>query len=433
MTLDELIPWLFDRTTNGIRWGLERTEELLAGVDDPHRLFSSVLIGGTNGKGSVAAFCDSALRTEGGARIGLYTSPHLVDFSERIRIDGVPIADGELAEVAGMLRPAIERSGASFFEATTAMAFLAFARAGVELAVVEVGLGGRLDATNVLQPLVTGVTNISREHEEYLGSDLSQIAREKAGIFRRGVPALIGEPDPQIREVLSSRALAIGADPVILDDVSRATDLVTDASGTSLRLESTAWGDRELSVPLPGLHQARNARMAAELLAMLPHGSRPGWGALESGFARTRWPGRLQTVRVRGTTYLLDVAHNPAGAVALSEALEKFDLPRPCILVAAILADKDWRRMLAPLLARCDAAILTEAPSAPETRRWDPDEAARWSLEETGVAPRVVTELGAALRRAGTLAPHGTIVITGSVHTVGDAMKALGIPSVPEP
>src|SRR5690606_5675739 len=190
MTLDELTPWLFARTSGGIRWGLERTEELLAGVGDPHRHFRSVLIGGTNGKGSVAALCDSVLREAAGGRIGLYTSPHLVSFSERIRVDGVPVADDVLAAAAARLRASIERTGASFFEATTAMALLAFADAGVEMAVVEVGLGGRLDATNLLTPLVTAVTNVARDHEEYLGDDLAGIAREKGGIFKEGVPAL---------------------------------------------------------------------------------------------------------------------------------------------------------------------------------------------------------------------------------------------------
>lgn len=429
MTLDELTPWLFARTTGGIRWGLERTEELLAGVGDPHRHFRSVLIGGTNGKGSVAALCDSALREAHAGRVGLYTSPHLVSFSERVRVDGAPLPDEALAAAAARLRGAIERTGASFFEATTAIAFLGFAEAGVELAVVEVGLGGRLDATNLLRPLVTTVTNVARDHEEYLGHDLSGIAREKGGIFKEGVPALIGEAEPALEAVLAECAAAAGAPLHRLDDLCTVTEAETTLEGTTFSLSSRFWGAVPLRVPLPGLHQARNAALAAELLGLLPAEWRPSWQELARGFATTRWPGRLHAATVRGTTYLLDVAHNPAGAAALAEALDVLDLPSPRVLVTAVLADKDWRAMLSLLLPRVDAAILTTAPSAPESRSWDPEAVGDWSQEHLRVRPRVIPDLGAALDRASTLAPHGTILVTGSFHTVGDAMRLLDIPA----
>lgn len=458
MTLDELTPWLFARTTGGIRWGLERTEELLAGVDDPHRLFRSLLIGGTNGKGSVAALCAAGLRGGGAElrggdgemgrvgewrsggvgegkrgealRVGLYTSPHLVSFAERVRVDGIPVADHVLAGAAARLRPAIERTGASFFEATTAMAFLVFAEAEVDVAVVEVGLGGRLDATNVLSPMVTGITNIGLDHTEYLGATLEQIAAEKAGIFKAGVPALSAVEDVALAEILRRRAATVGAPFHDLGDLTTVHEVDTGVWGTRAVMGSRGWGEIELRIALPGAHQARNAALAAELLGALPPDVRPSIESMVDGFAAARWPGRLQVERLRGATWVFDVAHNPAGASALADALPRLDLPRPWVLVAGILADKGWREMLPPLITLSDHGVLAVPPTAPEGRRWDPENAAAWLRVQGLPATHPILDFENALRRAETLAPHGTIIVTGSVHTVGDAMKHLGIPSI---
>jgi dihydrofolate synthase/folylpolyglutamate synthase len=388
-------------------------------------------VGGTNGKGSVAALCESALRADAaGRRVGLYTSPHLVSFAERIRIDGRPAPDDAIVAAAERLLPAIERTGATFFEATTAIAFLCFADAGVEVAVVEVGLGGRLDSTNVITPLATAVTNVALDHTQYLGESLEAIGREKAGIFKPGVPALTGEADPAVLEVLRRRAAEAGAPFSALEERVRAVDVETGLAGTRVSFDSAAWGRRELAVPLAGAHQGRNAVLAAELLSLLPAPLRPAWEAVERGFAGVRWPGRLQVEVLRGTTWLFDVAHNPAGVAVLVEALDGLDLPRRLVLLTGILADKEWSGMLGPLLARADAAILTTPPTAPPSRRWDPAAAARWAADELGASPRVVEDFDAALSRATTLAPHGTILVTGSVHTVGDALAALRLPTL---
>jgi dihydrofolate synthase / folylpolyglutamate synthase len=433
MTLEELTPWLFSRTSGGIRWGLETTRELLAGVGDPHRHFHSIHIAGTNGKGSVAALTDSALRAGGARRVGLYTSPHLVSFAERIRIDGQPASAEAIGRAAERLRPAIEKTGATFFEATTAIAFLCFAEAGVETAVVEVGLGGRLDSTNVIDPVATAVTNVARDHTEFLGESLPEIAAEKAGIFKPGVVAVTAERDPEALEALRARAIEVGAPFHALDAVARVLGADAELGGTRIRFESDEWGERSLRVPLAGEHQIRNALLAAELLARLPGGLRPEWRAVEEGFALVRWPGRFQVERRGSTTWIFDVAHNPAGVATLVETLGRLDVPRPVVLLSAILSDKSWREMLAPLLAAVDGAIFTVAPSAPDSRRWDPDAgadpdaAAEWAAAETGKRPRVIPELARALQRAETLAPHGTILVTGSVHTVGDAMAVLGM------
>jgi dihydrofolate synthase/folylpolyglutamate synthase len=427
--LDDLTPWLFSRTSGGVRWGLERTEKLLAGVGNPHRLFHSIHVGGTNGKGSTAAFCDAALRAEGRMRIGLYTSPHLICFNERIRIDGVPVADEVLSEVAERMRPAIEAEGATFFEATTAIAFTIFAEAGVDLAVVEVGLGGRLDSTNVLEPLVCVVTNIDRDHTEYLGDELSGIAREKGGIFKRGVPAITGVREPELLEVLRESAREAATELTVLDEVTRVEVVESGPQGMLIDLRSGGV-QQTLRIPLPGEHQARNAALAAETLKLLPEDLRPSSEAIERGFSSVRWSGRLQVERVRGTTFLFDVAHNPAGMRTLVGALTEMDLPRPLVGVLAVLSDKDWREMLRPLSELCDAVILTTAPTAPAGRRWDPEEAAEWAAQAIGVEPRVIPSLSAAIERAVTLGPHGSVIVTGSVHTVGDALDLLDLPAV---
>ncbi len=431
MTGDDPLAWLYGRTTGGIRWGLERTEALLAGVGDPHRHFRSVHVGGTNGKGSVSALCESALRAETpGRKVGLYTSPHLVRFAERIRIDGAPVDDALLASCVDRLRAEVERTGATFFEAATAVAFLCFAEAGVDVAVVEVGLGGRLDSTNVVSPMATAVTNVARDHAEFLGDSPGEIAWEKAGIWKAGVPALTGETDPVALRVLRDRAAAAGAPFTALDDVARVEDVRLSPGGTAFRLRSEAWGDREVRIPLVGAHQARNAALAAELLALLPAELRPGWDAVEQGFATVRWPGRFQVEEIRGTTWVLDVAHNPAGVQALAATLDAVPLPRPLVLVAGVLSDKEWSDMLPPLLARADAAILTVAPTAPESRRWDPVAVSAALPRDLDIPVRVIPELEAALARASTLAPYGTVLVTGSVHTVGDALPILGLPSL---
>ncbi|HEX9938922.1 MAG TPA: folylpolyglutamate synthase/dihydrofolate synthase family protein [Longimicrobium sp.] len=429
MKADEPGAWLFARPTGGIRWGLERTEELLAGVGDPHRRFRSLHVGGTNGKGSVSALCDAALRAADPSRtVGLYTSPHLVRFDERIRIGGRPVERELLLACEARLRPAIERTGATFFEATTAIAFLCFAEAGVELAVVEVGLGGRLDSTNVIVPEACAVTNVARDHTEYLGESLDAIAFEKAGIFKPGVPAVTGETAPGPLSVLQRRAAEVGA-PLTELGADAVFDVAVSLEGTVFELEeSPRWGSREVHTSLVGEHQARNAAVAAELLGVLPRDLRPSWEVVERGFAGVRWPGRLQVERVRGTTWVLDVAHNPAGVASLAASLDRLRLPRPVVLLTAILNDKAWGEMLPPLLARSDAAVLTVAPSSPENRRWDPADAEARLGASAGVPIRIIPDFAAAIQRAETMAPHGTILVTGSVHTVGDALAELGIP-----
>lgn len=426
MTLDDLTAWLFERTAGGIKWGLDTTRTLLAGGGDPHRLFRSVHIAGTNGKGSVAAFSAAALQARQRGPVGLYTSPHLKSFAERIQVDGVPVAEERIVAAARRLELAIEETGASFFEATTAIAFLCFAEAGVEAAVVEVGLGGRLDATNVLEPALTVVTNVAMDHTVELGDSLPLVAGEKAGIFKPGVPAITGESPGEALDVLRQRAGEVGAPLTELDRVARIQDVQVEMSGTTFRYASQFWGEHSLRVPLVGEHQARNAVLAAEAMARLPDDLRPSWSEIERGFQDVRWPGRFQVEQLRGTTWIFDVAHNPAGVAALQRTLALTAPRRPIVLLSAVLADKAWQEMLLPLAQGADGVVLTQAPSAPASRRWDPDAAAEWLGERVEAQVRSIPTFAAALARATTLAPHGTVLVTGSVHTVGDALGELG-------
>lgn len=419
-----LLERLFPRLTGGIRWGLERTQRLLASVDDPQGAYPSIHIAGTNGKGSVAAIIESVLRHHG-RRTGLYTSPHLVDFRERIQIDGRPIGEPELLAAARELWPHIEAEAPSFFEAATAIAFLALRDAEIDVAVVEVGMGGRLDSTNVVSPAGTVITNVAMDHAQYLGDDLASIAREKAGIIKADVPVVTGERDPAVLAVLGDVARANGAELHVVEPPPAELDL----GGTTAVLD-TSWGALSLRVPLVGAHQALNLAVAVRALELLPDALRPSREAVVRGVHATRWPGRLQVEQRAGVRWIFDVAHNAAGVESLCASLDALRPGRPLVAVVGVLGDKDWDRMLPPLFDAADRVILVEPPSAPAERRWTPEEV----LDRLGGAGgvRIVRPFAAALAEAEAEAGGGTVLCTGSVHTVGDAMLALGIAAFPE-
>src|SRR5215210_1082244 len=277
LTYDEALDFLFPRTTT-IKFGLANTRALLKSVGNPHEVVPSVHVGGTNGKGSVSTLVAAALR-EAGWRVGLYTSPHLASFRERIRVDGVPIAESAMAMWTERLQPLILERKATFFEATTALAFADFAARGAEIAVIEVGLGGRLDSTNVVRPLVSAVTKIERDHMKYLGDTLELIACEKAGIAKPNVPFVIGETNASLVEVLRREA-------------RRSIKHLNAGGWADIRVLPA---DYEWSGPLSlaGPHQRRNAGIAHGILAALPPPYRPTLDQIERGFGSAREPGRL--------------------------------------------------------------------------------------------------------------------------------------------
>ncbi|MSR23433.1 MAG: bifunctional folylpolyglutamate synthase/dihydrofolate synthase [Gemmatimonadetes bacterium] len=416
---DPLAVRLFPPLPGTVKWGLDRTERILAALDHPHRAYPVLHVGGTNGKGSVARIWAGIL-SAAGYRTGLYTSPHLVSFRERIQVDGRPIPDELLEEWSQSMRPLLIRENPSFFEAATALALFAFARSEVDVAVVEVGLGGRLDATNVVSPVLTAITNVSVEHGDLLGGTLANIAREKAGILKPGVPAFTAADDPVALAVLREEAVSRG---VLLRRISQPEGRVS-LGGSQLGLETARWGPLDLASPMCGRHQIRNIALAVRSLEALPPRLPVSSDAVLEGVRRTRVPGRFQVEAEGERTWVLDVAHNPDGIRALSGTLDELALSRPRVGVVGILADKPWREMLGQLDRVLDVLVLTTPPSVPQERRWDPGAAA------ASLAPdrtRVATGFEAALKLASSLAePSGTVVVTGSLHTVGDALTGLG-------
>jgi dihydrofolate synthase/folylpolyglutamate synthase len=414
-TYGDALDFLYARTTGIWRLGLERVEAFLQSLDNPHRRIRTIHVAGTNGKGSVCATLEAVLRAKG-LRTAVYTSPHLVDFRERFLIDGVPVAPERIVEFVDKWTPEVERLGATFFEATTAMAFEFFAEANVDVAVIETGLGGRLDATNVLTPLVAGVATIGIDHVEFLGATLAEIAFEKAGIFKRGVPAVVGDPDPAIRELLASHARTHGAEPIrVIYDEGGPTDVRVGGSGTKF-----SFGGRTFTTPLLGAHQAANSAVAIAMLEALPAGLAPSESELHAGMPHVRLPGRFQRVG----KYLFDVAHNPAGAAVLASTLSKIAPPKPIVAVLSVLSDKDWRGIMDALAPAVERFILTNAPTAPPSRAWTIPEPLNYARER-GWDADVIRDFDRALVRGAS--DGATVLITGSFHTVGDAMARLEV------
>ncbi len=421
LTYHDLISELFPRLTGGIRWGLDRTTALLDSAGNPQNSFRSIHVGGTNGKGSVAASMAAILHV-GGRRTGLYTSPHLCTFRERIQIDGQAITEDALVAAARRLWPAIQRLSPSFFEATTALGFLALAEAGVEIAVIEVGLGGRLDSTNVIRPELAVITNIALDHKEYLGSTLASVATEKAGIIKPLTPVLTAERAAVPLEIFRKQAWGQDA-PLHILPPDEPAEAAYDLSGTRFRVTTSPYGEMTLSTPLIGLHQASNAALAVHALALLPDDLHPERAAFQRGLSSVHWPGRLQRERLNGRTWLFDVAHNVAGVQALVACINGLALARPLVLLIGILGDKDWQAMLPPLFDVADHAILTRPPTAPANRAWHPE---RVLSEVAFAGAEVVSDFPNALERAAQLAGDGTVLVTGSFHTVGDALIMVG-------
>jgi dihydrofolate synthase/folylpolyglutamate synthase len=362
---------------------------------------------------------------ESGRKVGLYTSPHLCSFRERFQIDGRPVRASALLEAADEVRDLIGELGLTFFEAATVLAFHLFRKMEVDLAVVEVGLGGRLDSTNVLQPQLTAITNVALDHSEYLGSTLEEIAGEKAGIIKPGVPLITAERDSALRNLFRVRAQEVGAPFFAINPAEEVTRLEVSPRGNAFELTTDAWGSMAFHSPLPGRHQAANVGLAVRGLELLPPDLRPTQDAVQRGVASVRWPGRLQIMERPEGRWVFDVAHNTAAVRALTASLRRLALPEPLILLAGIQGDKDWRSMLPPLFAMVHEAVLTQPPSVPPERRWDPLEAAGAVRARPDL--HILHDFREALKMARSLAGAGTVLVTGSHHTVGDAMNVLGI------
>ena len=433
MNYAESLKYLYALQKFGMKLGLRNIELLLKSVGNPERRFASVHIAGTNGKGSTASMIASILQAAG-YKVGLYTSPHLVNFVERIRINGQTIGNRRVAAYAQRLKPKVDELKCTFFEATTAMAFLYFADEQIDIAVIETGLGGRLDATNVLRPLLSVITNIGLEHSEHLGNTLSSVACEKAGIMKKGIPCLVGELQPPAEKSIRETARSRGVQLISSTAMSKYVILKEDLRGTKLNLKTPKREYNNLFVSLGGSFQAENARLAVLASELIGVGENSGTQSqnklrinpshIYAGLKRVRqntgFGGRLELVRKR-PRIILDVAHNADATRQLTTTLEKLSL-RNLLVVFGVMKDKKYEEMI-ETLAEITAKFIAVRPRI--------DRALNASVI-TGVAQRLGKDvvnagsvkkgIGAAMKLA---KKSDTILVTGSHYVVGEALQAL--------
>lgn len=350
----------------GMRPGLGRIQALLGAIGNPERSFRIVQVGGTNGKGSISAMLASILAA-GGRRTGLYTSPHLCSFRERIRVNGAPMPEADVADGVEAIGTLVARLDATMFEAATALALDHFAREGVDIAVLEVGLGGRLDATTVGRPEVEVLGRIDYDHQAWLGRTLGEIAAEKAAIIRSGI-ALSASQEPAVEVALAQRAREVGVPLLLAGRDLHAAVRGFDRTGQRLDLAGPGFRLEDVLCPLLGVFQAENALLAVAAAREVGAGE----PAIRSGLARARWPGRFQLLG-RDPVLVLDGAHNPAGARALAASLRQHFPGEEITLVIGVSADKDLAGILGALTPLASRVILTRAchprAAAPEDLR----------------------------------------------------------------
>lgn len=417
-SLEEHLAALYRLRQFGIKFGLDSINRLVRGLGNPHERFPSIHIAGTNGKGSVAAILSSALVCEG-YKVGLYTSPHLVRFNERIRINGSPISDNAVAAAAEAVQLVYTQGEPpTFFECATAMALYHFAADKVDWAVLETGMGGRLDATNIVRPEVSVITNISLDHQPYLGNTLSKIAAEKAGIIKDGIPVVIGVKAKKALEVI--QGIASEKDALLYRlgkdfKVRRGREETCSYSGIHRKL-------KKLRIGLCGAHQVENAAVAlCALEVLIEKGVKISDGSIYRGLAGVKWPGRLEIVS-KEPLVIFDGAHNPAGISSLKRYLKSALCGRRLTLVVGIMADKSWRTMIRSLVPMAYRLIITRPENSrgldtatlsafirPYTRKFD-------------VIPHVDEALAAAIKYAG---PNEAVCLAGSLYAVGEAKAYL--------
>ncbi|KAF0215233.1 MAG: dihydrofolate synthase / folylpolyglutamate [Geobacteraceae bacterium] len=414
MTYQETLAYIYSLGRFGMKPGLERITVLLQALGNPQDRLQTVHVAGTNGKGSTAAFLSSILAA-GGHQVGLFTSPHLTNFTERIRINGAEISEGEVTALAERVMAAAP-TGTTFFEMVTAMAFLHFAEKGVALAIMEAGMGGRLDATNAASGILSVITPVSLDHCDYLGKSLAEIAFEKAGVVKQGRPVVVSAQSPEALAVIERQCAQRGS-PIFRYGENFSASW--DADGLAYRGIRTALAG--LKPGIAGRYQAANAATAlcaAELLTA--PGFDPDAAALKRGIENAKWPGRME-VMGGAPGILLDGAHNPAGGLALAESLE--DIPRErLLLVAGVMEDKDVDGILGPLLPLIDHAFAV----SPTLARALSSERLAAFLCSSGVKCVDAGSVKAGLDLAKKMArPADLILVCGSLFTVGEARAYL--------
>ena len=408
--------WVFDLQKYGIKFGLSSTLNLLARLGIPFKQGQYIHLAGTNGKGSVAAML-SAVLTRAGYPVGLFTSPHLVRFEERYRLQDKDIPPAGLLNLINQVREAIDTDEPpTFFEFATAMAFLYFHQQQARPIILETGMGGRLDATNIVRPLVSVITNISLDHQEFLGETLIAIAGEKAGIIKEGVPLVTHAWQKRVLDLFRRRCHELGA-PMYVGGVDFTT---RGRAGGRFSYQGLEQRLEHLTVNLPGRHQYRNAAVALAVLEVLQHKGFPVTEeALREGLSHTHWQGRLERVS-QDPRVILDGAHNPAAARSLAQALKREHLKGRRFLVMGIMADKDEEAILSSLLPLAQTVIFTRPRYFRAAKPEDLARRAKPHRLEVLLVPEVAQAVGRARSLAG---PHDQVVVTGSLYTVGEAKE----------
>ncbi len=408
--------WKYD----GGHFDLERVVALLGALGNPHRHGWHVHVAGTNGKGSVCAMTASALQ-EAGLRVGMYTSPHLVTFRERIRLNGTILTPGEVIEGVRRIRPAAEAiPGLTFFDVWTALAFDHFAHAGADASVIEVGMGGRLDSTNVITPAVSVLASISMDHRGKLGNTVAEIAAEKAGIMKPGIPSVAApQRFSEVERVLDDHARETGSE---LIRVGRDVFWERNSDG-SLRYRGKHWRLDSVALPLAGAFQYENAATALAVLEILAeHGHPVTSEAAKRGIEKIRWPGRLETVS-RAPEVLVDGACNAGAMEVVRDYLLSRSGRERTVAVAAMCRDKDMAHVLSILGEAASRAVFTQVRNP---RAMPAAELA--ALAPEGMETAVEPDPDVAFRRAVDLAgPEGTVIIAGSLYLVGEALRLYGL------
>ncbi len=424
------VNYLYGLQKHGIKLGLDNTAKLLFLSGSPQNYFSSVHIAGTNGKGSTSAMIASILQAAG-FRTGLFTSPHLISFTERIRVNNEEITESDVVSLAEEIRFKIQDSrfklNPTFFEFVTAMGFLYFKRKNIDWAVVETGMGGRLDATNVLLPEASVITSINYDHSEFLGKTISAIAEEKAGIIKDGVPVIMSSQELSVMDVIKKKTEEKDAGLFVYGRDFSAAIKTEDTSGSVFNYNGDS-NFEDLVISLRGRHQVLNAALAIKTIEIvskksLHHASRITHHAIRNGLGNIKWHGRLELVS-KEPPILIDGAHNPSAAKILADSLKEifFKVYRRIILIVGIMSDKDIRGIMAPLLPIAAEIILT----APAYKRAASPDVLSGHAISLGFSCRKAHCVAAAIAMAREIYREGDlIVITGSFYTIGEAKEML--------